>query len=109
MRFSVRELRTAKADKRQIFEWLYGQSRAGASAWLAAYDAMIERLENGADTFGEACENADLDMDVKQALFKTRKGRISRALFIVEAYEVFVIRVRGPGQAPVSPTDIGQP
>jgi hypothetical protein len=109
MSFSVRELRKANADKRQIFEWLHLQSRAGAIAWLAAYDAMIERLKKGADTFGEAYEKADLDMDVKQALFKTRRGRVYRALFILEARDVFILRVRGPGQAPVSATDIGRP
>lgn len=109
MTFAVRELRKAKADKRQIFEWLHERSRPGAIAWLAAYDAMVERLKTGADRFGEAVENADLDLNVREALFKTRRGRVYRALFLVEANAVYVLRVRGPGQAPVTPADLGQP
>jgi len=107
MTFTVRELRKAKADKRLIFEWLHERSRDGAIAWLAAYDAMIERLKVGAGTFGDAYESADLDIDVKEAHFKTRRGRVYRALFAVEDNDVYILRVRGPGQAPVTPADLG--
>jgi len=106
MKFSVRELGKAKADKRDIFEWLYARSRPGAVAWLAAYDRMINRLESSADSFGEAIESAELKIDVRQALFKTRRGRVYRALFIIERNEVFVLRIRGPGQAPVEADDV---
>ena len=109
MSFTVRELGKAKADKRQIFEWLYDRSRPGAIAWLAAYDKMVERLKEQADTFAEAYENADLDMDVKEALFKTRRGRVYRVLFVIESNDVFIVRVRGPGQAPVDASDIEIP
>lgn len=106
MRFAVHELRKAIADKRQIFEWLHPRSQPGAISWLVAYDKMVERLESGADGFGQAFENADLDMDVREALFKTRRGRVYRAVFIVEANNVYILRVRGPGQAPVTPADL---
>ena len=88
MTFPVRELRRAKADKRKIFEWLHERSRSGAIAWLAAYDKMIGRLKTHADTFAEADENADLVLDVKQVLFKTQRGRVYRALFIIDSGEV---------------------
>jgi hypothetical protein len=104
----VRELRKATADKRQIFAWLHERSPSGALAWLAAYDAMVERLKTGAETFGEAYEQVDLEMSVKQALFKTRRGRVYRALFLIERNDVYILRVRGPGQSPVIPADLGQ-
>lgn len=109
MKFSVRELRKARADKHGIFAWLHERSRPGAVAWLAAYDAMVDRLRTGADMFGEAYERADIDMDVKEALFKTRRGRVYRALFLIEADQVYILRVRGPGQAPVTPAEIAEP
>lgn len=109
MTFNVSELRKAKADKRRIFEWLHQQSRAGAIAWLAAYDRMVERLKVNAGTCSEAYEDADLDMDVKEALFKTRRGRVYRALFVVDGGHVYILRVRGPGQAPVDADDIETP
>ena len=109
MTFKVRELRKARVDKRQIFEWLHERSRPGAIAWLAAYDRLIERLKSHADGFSEANENADLEMDVKEAFFKTHRGRIYRALFVIEADEVFILRVRGPGQGPVDDRDVELP
>lgn len=101
MTFVVRELRKAKADKRAIVLWLHERSPQGASAWLTAYDQMVERLSRNADSLPPAIENPALAMDVREALFRTRRGRIYRALLIIEANEVFILRIRGPGQAPV--------
>lgn len=109
MRFVVRELQRAKADKRRIFEWLHEHSHRGAAAWLAAYDRTVEYLKTRADTFSEADENAELDLDVRQALFKTRRGRVYRVLFMIEQQEVFILRVRGPGQGPVDTDAIAAP
>lgn len=109
MTFTIRELRRAKEDKREIVEWMYEQSQSGAIAWLAAYDSMIAHLKIHADAFSEADENADLVLDVRQAFFKTRRGRIYRALFVIDSGEVFVLRVRGPGQAPIDSKEIDEP
>jgi len=106
MSFTVRELPKAKQDKRSIFGWLDERSPAGAAAWLDAYDSLIERLEQHAPSFGLAPESKDCDFDVRQSLFKTRRGRVYRALFFIEGQEVYILRIRGPGQAPVTPEDI---
>ena len=101
MSFQVYELPKAKADKRHIFEWLHERSRQGAIAWLNAYDAVIERLKSQADVFADAFENKGcLHVDVKQAFFKTRRGRVYRMLFFIDGRDVFVLRVRGPGHCP---------
>lgn len=106
MRFIVRELPKAKIDKHGIFGWIHQHSPVGAISWLRAYDVLVDRLKREADSFGEAIENRDCDFDVRQALFKTRRGRVYRVLFFIEGNEVYVLRVRGPGQAPVAPEDI---
>lgn len=59
MRFSVHELPRAKEDKRQILQWLLKRSRQGAAAWLSAYDGALRRLEQNADSYGQALENDD--------------------------------------------------
>ena len=105
MTFLVRELPKAKQDKHSIFRWLYERSPTGAFAWLDAYDSLADRLKQDAATFGLAPENVDCEFEVRQALFKTRRGRVYRALFFIEGTEVFILRVRGPGQAPVIPND----
>ena len=106
MTFTVRELPKAKQDIRSIFAWLHQHSPAGAAAWLDAYDALIERLSRDAESFGAAQERRDCDLPVRQALFKTHRGRVYRVIYFIEGNDVFVLRVRGPGQAPVWPQDI---
>lgn len=106
MTFRVRELRRAQADIRQIVKWLAERSPRGARACLDAYDAMIARLENSADTLGLAEENDKCEFEVRQASFKTNRGRVYRALFFIEGDDAFILRVRGPGQAPMQPEDL---
>jgi hypothetical protein len=47
-----------------------------------------------------APESQDVEFEVRQALFKTRRGCVYRALFFIERSTVYILRVRGPGQAP---------
>ncbi len=106
MKFAVLELRKAKLDKRHIFAWLLKHSPQGAAAWLNAYDRMIERLCTAADTCPVAQENKDLGLEVRQVLFKTRRGRIYRAVFHIDGADVYILRVRGPGQAPIASEEL---
>jgi hypothetical protein len=107
MRFSVHELPRAKEDKRQILQWLLERSRQGAAAWLTAYDVTLQRLEQNADSHGEALENDDCPLvNVRQVLFKTRRGRVYRVVFFTEVTDAYVLRVRGPGQPPLQPDEL---
>jgi len=106
MTFRVHELRRAQGDIRGITEWLALRSRQGAIAWLRAYDKLLLRLAKDARLFGPAAENPACELDVRQALFKTPRGRIYRALFFITGEDVYILRVRGQGQAPVSPDDL---
>jgi hypothetical protein len=106
MTFTVSELPKAKLDKLHIVQWLVERSPQGAAAWLDAYDQMIERLKVAADTLPLLDENKDLALEVRQILFKTRHGRIYRAVCLVDAGNIYILRVRGPGQAAVTPADL---
>ena len=109
MTFRVHELRRAQADIRSIFEWIRERSPLGAIAWLGAYDRMVGRLRQDAEAFADADENAEMEFHVRQALFKTRRGRVYRALFFIDGQDVYILRVRGPGQAPIRPYDVELP
>lgn len=106
MTFIVHELPKAKWDKRHIFEWPFERSPQGAAAWLDAYDQMVERLGKSADTLPIASENSDLDLEIRQLLFKTKRGRIYRAVCHVDGANVYLLRIRGPGQAPIITNDL---
>ena len=107
MSFTVHEMPKARADKRSIVAWIRERSPSGAAAWLNAYDRAVEQLKKRASSYGAAHENPDLRLYVRQILFKTRRGRVYRALFIIETTDVYILRVRGPGQAPVDASDLG--
>ena len=107
MNFNLHEMPRAKADKRSILIWLVERSPQGARAWLKAYDDALTRLAQSADSFGQAFENdACPHSKVKQAFFKTRRGRVYRIVYFIDENDAYVLRVRGPGQAPVNPDDL---
>lgn len=106
MSFIVQEMPRAKADKRAIVKWLADRSKQGAKSWLDAYDEMISRLHDFASSYGFAIENPECEFAIRQAIFKTRHGRRYRAVFFIETDTVYVLRVRGPAQAPINPADL---
>ena len=106
MTYRVIVLAPAEADTRRIAHWLAARSPAGSRAWLAAYQSMLESLKSNAASFALADENAEFEIDVRQALFKTRKGNPYRAVFTILGEEVRVLRVLGPGQTPLSQRDV---
>ena len=107
MTFNVHELRRARGDIASIARWLADRSPRGARAWLDSYDDMVNRLKRQADSYALANEHENFDLDVRQVLFKTKRGRVYRALFLIDGQDVYILRVRGPGQAPVQPDDLG--
>src|SRR5579859_7370973 len=106
MKFAVYELPKACWDNRDIFEWLFERSPRGATAWLDAYDRMIGRLTAVADTMPRAQEANGLDLEVNEILFKSARGRFYRAVFHLDGGNVYILRIRGPGQAPIASDDL---
>ncbi len=94
----VRSLRRAEHDVDEIFKWLRGHSPLGAQSWFQALEAGVERLATMADSCSAAPDAALLNRDLRQCLFKTTHGRTCRAVFMIADGNVFVLRIRGPGQ-----------
>ncbi len=106
MTFHVKALPKAEADVRHIVTYIHGRSPQGATAWLDAYRRVRIRLTSHADSYGYADENEHFAIEVRQALFRTRFGRVYRLLFTIVGDEVRILRVRGTGQAPIEPCDV---
>jgi plasmid stabilization system protein ParE len=98
MMFRVRTLRKAENDFRQILSHIAARSKSGAVAWAKAFRNAMIRLESEADHLPLAAENDHVEFEVREVLFKTRRGLVYRALFTIRANDVFVLHVRGPGQ-----------
>jgi len=106
MTYVVRILGRAQADVDDVYLWLRRSSPTGAVAWYSAFLDRYTGLGENAMSCALAPEAARLGIELRQAFFKTRRGRSYRLLFVVTSGEVRVLRVRGPGQRPVSKRDL---
>jgi plasmid stabilization system protein ParE len=106
MKFAVSTLRRAEADIISIHAWLAERSEAGANRWYEVARQAIGSLGQDADQHSLAPESAELDIEVREKLFRTRRGRMYRLLYTIVGNEARVLRVRGPGQAPVTSNDL---
>lgn len=109
MRFRVILTAAANSDIRDILAWLAMRSASGALAWYRRWLTVLCELADAAEGFGVAPENERHPEPIRQVLFKTRRGRTYRALFVVRGSDVFVLHVRGPGQRPLEPGEIISP
>jgi plasmid stabilization system protein ParE len=106
MKFAVSFSDQAQSDSDRIFEWLAARSLQGAVVWHHALEQAIEQLQLDAVSYGRAPESAEFSRDIRQKLFKTRRGRTYRLVFDLDGYKVRILRVRGPGQSSLASDDL---
>lgn len=102
MRFRIRTVRRAERAYHQIVDYIAARSKSGAASWNAAFNQTVRRIRRDADTFPLAEEDEFVDFELREALFKTRRGLPYRILFTIRDNEVILLQLRGPGQAPLS-------
>src|ERR1700722_10197944 len=88
----------AATDVVRIARWLHDRSPRGAAAWRDAFWAAVFRIAGDAERFSLADESAHLGLPMRDALFKTRRGRQYRIIFDFTEQAVYILRVRQPGQ-----------
>lgn len=107
MTFKLVILRRARRDVDQIYDWIAERSRDGARHWYLAFRKGCQRIIASPESFSHAEESDDTDEGaVREFLFKTRRGPTYRGLFTVVGDEVRLLRVRGPGQPPLTRDEI---
>jgi plasmid stabilization system protein ParE len=97
MSLPVRVTRRAERDSEAIFEWISARSPRGARRWYEVFLDTLRALPATAMACELAPESETCGRDVRQTLFKTRHGRVFRALFVVDAV-IHAVAVRGGGQ-----------
>ena len=96
---TLRILERARSDVDAIFNWLVRRSVPGAISWHLAFSRAVEKIASSPESFAEAAESRALGRQLRQALFKTRRGRVYRIVFEASDTEIILLRVRGPGQS----------
>lgn len=109
MKFRIKILWRAERDIDQILTWLGERSAQGANSWKIALRNALATLADTADSFGHAPENQDQELDVRQMMFRTPKGRNYRLMYTFDKTTVYVMHVRSPGQDLVSPDELQTP
>jgi plasmid stabilization system protein ParE len=85
--YAVSLLRRAQADLDNIFDWIAERSPKGATQWYSAFLRATATLRRNPARCAQAPESAEVNSDIRQLLFRTRRGRNYRLLFaIVENY-----------------------
>jgi hypothetical protein len=106
MTYRVLALRRAEADLWHYLEWLYERSPQGAERWYEAYWQAIGRLAESPRSFPLIAEHSEVAYPVHECFFGTRQEHRYRLLFVTVGDEVRLLRIRGPGQAPVTWDDL---
>jgi plasmid stabilization system protein ParE len=101
MSLKLRILPRAERDAQQIFDYIAERSFAGALRWWSAFQYAASKSVDSPERYGIAPENGLTPHMLRHFLFKTRRGRAYRGVFVVVGDELRVLRVRGPGQAPL--------
>ena len=96
----------AEIDVDEIYGYILERSQQGAYSWYRALQACLERIAVNPLACSIAPENRDFEFELRQALFKTKHGAPYRCVFTVVLNEIRVLRVRGPGQAPLKTSDV---
>jgi plasmid stabilization system protein ParE len=98
MTYTVITLPQAEQEFEQRHAYIAKRSESGAASWANAFYTALKELESHPLATTLAPESADHPEEIRQLLFRTRRGRTYRALFIVRDQSVFVLHIRGPGQ-----------
>src|SRR5437762_45233 len=98
MKRDVYLTRQAEHDLDSILAWLESRSPSGAVSWVKSLKAAFTWLADHAASCPLAAENDRFEESVYERLFKTKRGRYYRLLFVVTAKQIRILHIRGPGQ-----------
>lgn len=107
MTYQVKLTLQAERDLDHILEWLTQRSPQGAASWLRRWDEVRQFLSERADKCLLAPENEDHEEEIRHTVFKTRRGKKYRTLFVIREGCVYITNLRGPGQDLVPPEEFG--
>jgi len=108
MSYRVIVIPRAQREIADIHDWLFERSVSGAAAWSAALRVALDRLKTNPMGYAVASENDAAPIEIREFLFKTRRGRTYRGVFSVSEHTVHVLHIRGPGQQMLRPEDFDE-
>lgn len=106
MKFEVRLAFRAEKDLASILVFLKSRSPKGAATWLARWQETCRAVSEDPQSCSLAPESVHHSEEIRQVVFKTRRGLPYRMLFVIRGDRILVTNLRGPGQDFVPSTDL---
>lgn len=92
----------AERDIQVIYDYIFERSPEGARRWYQAFLTAAQRAVRFPQSYPLAPEDAAFDAyEIRNFLFRTRRGNVYRGVFIILGSDLRVLRVRGQGQPPM--------
>ena len=104
--YRIRMLPRAVADLDRILAWTHERSPRGAASLLAAFEKAQLGLKRLPEAFSIAPESDFLSTELRQVFFKPRRGNTYRMIVKLIPDAVLILRIRGPGQPPLSAEEL---
>lgn len=98
MTYRIVILPAAEQQIAGIYDWLTARSVAGAGRWFNRFTEALQTLATDPERVSLAPEAELVGRDVRQLLFRTKRGATYRVIFVVEEADVYILHVRGSGQ-----------
>ena len=80
MSYSLHILPRAESDFLHMLSFIEGHSPEGAERWRQAFEDGLQRLQDNPLIYGLAPEDTHFDFELRQLLFKTKRGCTYRAV-----------------------------
>jgi plasmid stabilization system protein ParE len=103
---TVRVLPRAQADLDEAYRWAARHAPQTAARWLDRFYEALQSLRRNPERCGFAPEHKKLRRDVRQLLFG-RKPNVFRAVFVIDADAVRVLRVRRASRRSFTRKELG--
>jgi hypothetical protein len=98
MNYDLLFTRELEIEVEHTINYLAKRSPHGAVAGCEQWANVLDELKRSPLQHGFAPESVKYGIEIRQILFKTRRGRKYRALFTIVGRGVYVIQLRGPHQ-----------
>jgi plasmid stabilization system protein ParE len=107
MNYRVIVMPDAQQKISDIYDYLAERSKTGADALFDQFVAALADLKLRPLAYAVAPENANVEREIRQLFFRTKRGRRYRVLFTIDGDTVVVLQVRGPGEPYVRDDELG--
>lgn len=97
----------AEQDVQAIYDYISERSPDGARRWYQAFLNAAHQAVRFPQSYPLAPEDTAFDAyEIRNFLFRTRRGNVYRGIFVILGSELRVLRVRGQGQPPMKNAEL---